>query len=465
MSMAEDLYQRSPRWAQTVLMNLRAVGIQRERYGPVFRRIRDEWEESQWWDTARMREWQDAQLRDMVRYCHDRIPYYRRKFSELRIDPLGIAGVADLPRLPLLTKEDVKRAGKDIMAPGVKLIHGHTSGTTGTPLSLWYDQLTCIVNNVADWRQKGWAGLRPGDWCGVFLGRVIVPTRQTRPPFWRNNYLHKHLWFSAFHMSDENLPAYVGEIRRRGLQFLEGYPSTLFILARHLNKSGVKLPMRAVFTSSETLHRIQREAMAEAFQCPVFDFYGHAERCIFAGECGESDGKHLCEEYGVTEVVDDRGQPVPIGESGWLVGTSLWNRGMPLLRYRTSDISSILEGSCPCGRKLRRMAAVSTKAEDIVVTPDGRFVSPSVLTHPFKPYDQILKSQLIQDAPDRLLVKIVPSSAFGAEQKAGLLRALQERVGDRMRLDLEVVDDIPPERSGKFRWVISRVKHDRAVTW
>lgn len=321
-----------------------------------------------------------------------------------------------------------------------------------------------VVNTVADWRQKSWGGMEPGDWWGLFLGRVVVRTENTEPPFWRVNYVHNQVWFSAFHMSSENLDDYVREIRRRGLRFLEGYPSTLFILAKHIRSRGERLPMDTVFTSSETLHEVQRETIADAFDCEVYDFYGLAERVIFAGECEEHEGKHLFQEYGITELVDDEGRVVPDGETGWLTGTTLWNRGMPLIRYRTSDLSW-KKAPCECGRGLQRIASVTTKAEDVVVTPEGRFISPSVLTHPFKPFDEIRRSQIIQEERHRLRVRLVAEKGFGSTEEEKLRGSLLERLGGGVEVEIEYEDEIPPDPSGKFRWVISRVSHSRKVSW
>lgn len=454
-------------WAQTLLLNAHALRIQRERYGRAFRDLQAEWDASQFWKPERMRSWQDERVRKLVRFAYERVPYYRRSFDAHGVSPNAIHGVEDLPRLPILTKEDVRAAGAELLAEGMhdQLVHGHTSGTTGSPLSLMYDRGMCVANNVADWRQKQWAGLHLGTWHALILGRVVVPTNQRQPPYWRANHVHRQLWMSAFHMSDERLPLYADELRRRGVRFLEGYPSTLYILARHLLRAGTTLPMHAAFTSSETLLPIQREAISKAFECEVFDFYGLAERVLFAAECEQHDGKHVFEEYGVTEVVDDSGAPVRDGQPGWLVGTSLWNFGMPLIRYRTSDISSRIAQPCACGRGLGRIAAVTTKAEDIIVTPDGRFISPSVLTHPFKPFDQLVKSQIVQDESDHVLVKLVPSASFTDEHRDKLVAGLRERLGTAMRISVDVVQDIPAERSGKFRWIISRVPHECGVSW
>jgi phenylacetate-CoA ligase len=463
----ESVYSRSPAWAQTLMLNAHALRIDRHRYGAPYREAVRRLLEQERWERDALDEYQDERIRVVVEAAYARSPYYRSLLDEHGIRPSDIRGRSDLPRLPVLTKDALRSRGAEVCTsskPRPGWLHGHTSGTTGSPLSLWYDRNTCVMTNAVDRRQKAWGGMSDTDWIGVFLGRTIASPGQTRPPFWRANRVHRQLWFSSFHMTDENLDLYVDEIRRRGIHFLEGYPSTLFILAQHVVRRGGDLPMRAVFTSSETLHELQRETIEAAFGCRIFDFYGHAERTIFAAECEAHAGKHLAEEFGYTEVVDENDQPVPEGEVGYLVGTSLHNTAMPMIRYRTGDLSAMVREPCECGRTLVRIRDVATKAEDIVVTPDGRMISPSILTHPFKPFDQIIKSQLIQDRPDHLLVKIVPSAEFLPSHEQALRERLQERLPG-MTLDIAVVEDIPRERSGKFRWVISRVDHACRFAW
>jgi phenylacetate-CoA ligase len=468
MVSANDLYGLAPPWLQTVMLNAYAYRIERHRYGRPYRKRLELLLESECWDPERMREYQNDRVRFMTRYAYDKSPFYRERFDAAGVRPDDIRGTNCLERLPLLTKEDIRERGAQLQTrrkPERGWLHGHTSGTTGTPLGLWYDRDLCILNNALDARQKRWGGMKDGDWLGLLLGRVIVPIEQQRGPFWRRNRIQRQVWFSSFHLSEENLPLYIDEIRRSELQFIEGYPSTLFILANHLKSRGETLPIRAVFTSSETLHGVHRETIEAAFECGVFDFYGLAERVLFASECRAHAGRHLAEEFGFTEIVDGEGRRVAPGQPGYLVGTSLHNTAMPMLRYRTSDVSSIETAPCSCGRALPRISDVTTKAEDIIVTPDGRMIAPSILTHPFKPFDQIVQSQLVQDTADTLRVRIVPSSRFGEEEQRSLLRSLQERLGPEMRIDLELTNEIPREKSGKYRWVISRVDHSNLVNW
>lgn len=464
----EAIYRKSPPALQTLFLNAFAAKIAIHRYGPKYERAVQELRERERWPRDRMAQWQDERVRELIQFAYQNSELYRRRLDEAGVRPGDVRGTEDLPRLPLLTKDDVRNSLPGILtasSPRRGWLHGHTSGTTGAPLDLWYDRETAILNNAVDRRQKIWGGMEKGDWLGLILGRVVVSPERDRPPFWNTNYVLRQVWFSAFHLEDATLPAYVEEIRRRRLRFLEGYPSTLYILARGLLEAGERLPIKAVFTSSETLHEVQREAIETAFECRIFDFYGHAERVIFATECERHDGKHVCEEYGFTEVVNAAGEPAQAEELGYLVGTSLQNRAMPMIRYRTGDVSRIIEEPCECGRSSRRIASVSTKAEDLIVTPEGRLISPSIMTHPFKPFPQIKKSQIIQESLTEVNVRLVVDESWSDELQRELMAGLERRLGGNMHVRVSRVTDIPPEPSGKYRWVISQVDHAAHVAW
>lgn len=456
----DAIYRGSPAWLQTLFLNAYAASIESRRRGKPYRNAIRQLLESQYWPRRRIEEYRDERIRAVVRKAYDQSLYYHHVLSAAGLTPSDIRGRVDLTRLPLLTRDTLRKRPAELLTllrPSRNWSQGHTSGTTGSPLSVWYDRTTSMLTDAVEWRQKVWGGMTDRDWIGILLGRVVVPAASQNPPFWRVNRIHRQVWFSSFHMNDENLESYINEIRRRRLRFLEGYPSTLFTVAQYLVRRGLSLPMQAVFTSSETLNDLQSETIEAAFGSKPFDFYGHAERTIFATECERHDGKHLAEEYGFTEVVDEEGQRVPDGEEGYLVGTSLHNTAMPLIRYQTGDISAILPDPCACGRTLIRIQSLTTKAEDIIVTPDGRIISPKILANAFKPISQILNSQIIQDEIDHLKIKIRPSNEFTKLQEGQLRSGLSARLGPMMKIEFEFVDDIPRERSGKFRWVISRV--------
>lgn len=456
-------YDLMPPSVQSALVGAFSARLERQRYGGRFPEFRALLADSQWWDRQRMGQWQDERLRAIVRHAYEHVPYYRELFDKHGIQPQKFRGREDLPRIPVLTRDTIKSRINDLKSRRPEdraLSEGHTSGTTGSPLSVYYSADAITMNYAVMDRQYQWAGARlerDGDRAAVVRGNVVVPLTQKRPPFWRHNRNLNQLLMSSFHLTPDNLVSYFEALREFQPTVIDGYPSSLYVIAKVLLNKGDRLPLKAAITSSETLYDFQREAIETAFQCRVFDYYAAAERVIFAVECDRHQGHHLCEEYGVTEVVDDAHQPLPDGQEGLMVGTSLHNIGMPMIRYRTTDRTALKTHACGCGRPLPLMEDVTTKAEDLLRLRDGRLIPPSVLTHPFKPLDSIEASQLVQTDLDRLLVRLIPRPEYSDKDAQHLVRELKARLGADMRIDIELVDTMPRTARGKFKWVISEV--------
>ena len=456
----EKIYNHSPSFLQNLLVNLYGLEIFFREYGKKFQKRLKEFEKTQWYSLDELKEYQNEKLKALIKHCYENVPYYRRVMDEKKLRPADISSVDDLPKLPVLTREHIKNNFSMLIARNYKpskLILGHTSGTTGSPLEFFYDNQICLIKNVVDWRQKRWAGINPGDKLALFLGRVVVPITQKKPPFWRPNWILNHLFFSSFHMSNENIDKYIDKLEQFKPRAIDAYPSTAYIIARFLLSRNKTFPLKAVFTSSETLFPQQREAIEKAFECKIFDLYGLAERVVFATECPVHEGHHLNMDFGVTEILAKNNQPAGPGEMGRIVGTGLHNHGMPLIRYQTSDISSIKAKKCSCGREFPLMEDVTTKDEDIITAKDGRLISSSILTHPFKPMHNVAESQIIQEDREYIRIKIVRHPTYEEKDTQYLLDEFKKRVGNDMKIEIEFVEFIPRTKVGKFRWVISKV--------
>ncbi len=460
---AAALYNLAPVWGQNLILTGYSALLDRERYGGQFGAYRDLLKKAERYSSSELAAYQDERLRATVQHAYETVPFYRRRFDEQKLKPLDIRGQGDLPKLPLLTRADIRTHFDDLRSREVSrgsMRTGHTSGTTGTPLTVGYDADTVWMAYAALDRHYRWAGCRlarDGDRIAVARGNVIVPLEQRTPPFWRMNRYQNQLLLSSFHLSKQNLPAYFDALARFKPAVLDGYPSTLYLLAKFLQSRGETFPLRAAITSSETLYDFQRQVIEERFACRVFDYYALAERVVFSSECDRHEGHHLAMEYGVAEIVDGEGQPLPSGSVGKLVGTSLHNKAMPLIRYVTNDMTSLREKPCSCGRGLKIMDDVTTKAEDVLTLKDGRLISPSVLTHPFKPLDCIEGSQIIQQDRDSVIVRLIPGAAYTQAHTDHLVGELQARLGDDIRIEVQMVDRLEPAANGKFKWVTSHV--------
>lgn len=459
----KKLYDVSPVALQNILLTGYSALLDRERYAKGFEAFRKTMAETQWLTATELEEFQNEKLRLVVRHAYETVPYYKKIFNERKLTPEDIKIGEDLVKLPVLTREDITINFKELISTAFiprHLKYGHTSGTTGSPLEIGYDSTVVYATYAALDRQYQWAGCRlakDGDRIAALRGNVIVPLRQKNPPFWRYNRLHNQLLLSSFHLSPQNLPFYLKEVEKYQPTVFDGYPSTLYVFAKFLKNNGKKYPLKAVISSSETMYDFQRETIEESFQCRVFDYYALAERTVFATECDRHEGHHLCMEYGISEILDEKNEPLPKGKTGKLVGTSLHNYGMPLIRYVTNDMTALRNHASSCGRGLELMDDVTTKAEDTLTLKDGRLISPSVLTHPFKPMNSVEESQIIQKEMDRIIIKIVPRKDYSEADTQHLVREMKNRLGEEVRIDIQIVDRLEQTKSGKFRWVISEV--------
>ena len=164
MVMLETLYQKSPIMLQTMFLNAKALELYFERYGKKFWQLSKEFDRNQWLSQTELEVNQDDRLQLLIKHAYDTVPYYHDAMKVLKLAPSDFKTKADLPKLPTLKKDDVKKHASRMISttyPKYLLRHGHTSGTTGSPLDFHYDITTCVVHHVVDWRQKqmGWVKL------------------------------------------------------------------------------------------------------------------------------------------------------------------------------------------------------------------------------------------------------------------------------------------------------------------
>lgn len=457
----QNLYGHLPIALQDAVVTRYGRRILKERFGPEYRRLSAFLEDSERFSREEQRAYQEERLAALVAHAYRTVPYYRDVMDSLKLRPSDVAALEDLPKLPILSRDDVIAQRGRLVSDRANrraLRRATTSGTTGSPLAVYWDERVSVMNNACHQRTRRWAGFAFGRRYATLMGRVVVPLKQKGPPFWRLNASWNQLLLSPVHLNAENLPHYVGALRETGVEALEAYPSSAYVLARYLESIGETLPLDVVFTSAEPLLDFEREIVETRFQCRVFDAYSQTERVMYCSECEKHVAHHVFQEYGVLELVDLEGHPVERGAMGHVVATGLHNYSMPLIRYAVGDTAALsLREECECGRTLPLLDGVSTKAEDIVVTPDGRMISPSVLTHVFKWVDAAAKSQILQHRPDELLIKLVRRPDYRDEHEAAIRRGLAGRIGSEVRIRFEYVDDIPLSGRGKFRRIISTV--------
>ncbi len=427
-------------------------------FTPYFHETLDTWEERVNDPVGVQRERQWELLACLIERAREHVPYYR--FLEPVIDTGDAASSIEktLANIPPLEKEVYRARSRDFVSRDVpirRLQQRSTSGTTGTALPVWHTPERIAEGHAAVWRQRRHFGVKIDDPVINFTGQVIVPLQQQKPPFWRSDYLSGMTLFSMYHLSQPNLSSYIDAIRSAPATYVHGYPSVLHLVSRAMVELDRCLPqgqLEGVFTHSESVLAFQRETIERAFGAPVRDYYHSTEETVSMTACS-LNRLHVDMEYGLVEV-----EPVEETEDyvrGPLLVTGLGNLATPFIRYRIGDVGTRLKGACECGRPGDVFLDIDGRIEDYVSTPDGRLVGR--LDHIFKEQYEIEEAQIVQEDIDSIAVLVVAGDRFSDKHRKNLEREVHARLGERIRVDIELVPAIPREPNGKFRAVKSLV--------
>jgi phenylacetate-CoA ligase len=417
-------------------------------------------EESQWWPRERIERDRLERLSQFLCTVGSTVPYYERIFQRNGFDPASVRGLADLTVIPFLTKALIRsntEALKARGAAGAGLARYNTGGSSGEPLVFYIGKDRVSHDVAAKWRATRWWGVDIGDPEIVVWGSPIELGAQDWVRSVRDRVLRSTL-LPAFEMSKARLDAFVAEIRAKRPAMLFGYPSALAHIAQHAQAAGARLDdvgIRVAFVTSEKLYPEQRDRIASIFGCRVANGYGGRDAGFIAHECPEG-GMHICAEDIIVEIVDADGSPVAPGAAGEIVVTHMATETFPFIRYRTGDIGALDERICECGRGLPLIREIQGRTTDFVVAQDGTVMHGLALVYVVRDLPGIAKFKIVQESVDHTKVLLVANADFDRDNVARIRTAMAQRLGRSVTIDVEFVEDIPAERSGKYRYVVSK---------
>jgi phenylacetate-CoA ligase len=414
-------------------------------------------EASQWWPRPQLDARRVDRLRMLLVDAARHVPYYRRAFERAGFDPSQLRELGDLANLPFLTKALIRSNTEALKADDAATLQRYnTGGSSGEPLVFYIGKARVSHDVAAKWRATRWWGVDIGDPEVVLWGSPIELGSQDRMRLLRDRVLRTKL-LPAFDMSIANLDRFVAEIRARRPRMLFGYPSALAKVAAHAKTRGQRLDDLGIcvaFVTSEMLYEHQREIIGAAFGCRVANGYGGRDAGFIAHECPKG-GMHISAEDLIVEIVGPDGEPVEDGRPGEIVVTHLATRDFPFIRYRTGDVGGLAQRLCPCGRSLPLLEEIQGRSTDFVIAADGTVMHGLALIYILRDLPQIASFKIVQESRQRILVKIVAGADLPATLEAHIRQGFQARLGAGVEIAIERVDMIEPERSGKFRYVVS----------
>ena len=421
--------------------------------------MRKELEVSQWWDQNRLQELQLSRLYRLLTHAEIHVPYYHSLFAKIGFKAEDVRSLADLTRLPLLEKSKIRVNTDALKSENAQNLHRfNTGGSSGEPLIFYIGKERVTHDVAAKWRATRWWDVDIGDREMVVWGSPIELGAQDIFRTLRDRLFRTRL-LPAFEMSEQKLDRFLDEIRAMRPKMLFGYPSALSHIARHAEESGRHmddLGIRVAFVTSERLYDEQRQQISKTFACQVANGYGGRDAGFIAHECPRG-GMHITAEDIIVEIVDPQGAPLPCGEAGEIIVTHLATKDFPFIRYRTGDIGVLDSKPCICGRGLPILKEIQGRSTDFLVAQSGTVIHGLALIYVLRDMPQIRNFKIIQESQELTRVWVVTDEGLSPEARAKIELGFKARLGQAVNVVIEEMAEIPAEKSGKFRYVMSKV--------
>lgn len=404
----------------------------------------------------------DARVRRIVRYAARTVPFYRDALAKLGLDPREIRTARDLARLPIVTKDDLRRDPEAFVSAsraGRLAIPFETSGSTGSRVRILHDRRSLLANIAYGERERavvarllgresGYREVRLG-YAGGTLDKVY-------------DFYRDHTWIPS---RPRRLDLSVTEPLARNVEAIDafapdilfGYGTYLHAIARAKAAGTIAMkPPKLVIYASEPLSLAARREIEDALGAPVISRYTAVEAFKIAYLCEKRGGFHVHEDLAHLRIVGEDGRDVRDGDTGVIVLSNLVNRGTVILNYLTTDLSRWSDERCECGRTLRMLGEIDGRTEDLLHLANGRIVHPRGVWGVLKPHPEVLGYQLVQREPSRFLLKLVMATADDYARLAPqLARDMETTLGPGMSVEAERCDEVPRLAGGKVRMVVA----------
>lgn len=375
----------------------------------------------------------------IFRKAYTKSSFYHKLYTEAGIKLEDIKCLGDISKLPVVTKDMILHQSDALLTTSKwKLLKNRTSGTTGTPLTVFEDWKSI-------WKEQAYFYCYRKR-CGYIYGQPLVSLRGNLGRKDTMMYVHisNTLYLSSYNINEQTVGAYYKGIEKRSPQAIEGYPSSLYNLALLLKDKELYCNIPVCFTSSENLLDFQRQLIEERFQTKIFDHYGTTERTIRISESIKHDGYFEDPGYSINEYLKDR-----------VVSTSLINSAFPLIRYQSSDVVILKENTKDERVSIDR---IQGRSGNCIKGKDGSIYNNAALTFILTYSHNIRYAQFIQKKNGKVLLNIVPEAVFSSQNLDELKQMIDLKIGlSNLELEINLIkeQDLIYTTRNKYSYIIS----------
>jgi phenylacetate-CoA ligase len=451
------LFFKLPILFQSFLISLYNIKSYRERYGGKYKLYLKAFQKNNSLSLKELNKIQERRYQEFFNFTRNNSKYYQNLYKDIEKS----VEITSIKSLPILNKETLRSNIKDVYTISKSEgILSKTGGTTGKSLEVLFthDNMQERFAQLDNFRES--FGYKLGCKTAWFSGKSLLSKKDiNKKRFWKTDYWYKVRYYSTFHIKDEYLKYYLENLIKFNPEFLVGFPSTMVEIAKYGYKNNYDFPkntVKAIFPTAETLTKDSRAILETFFNSNVYDQYASSEGAPFIFEC-KNHKLHLELQSGVFEVLDDNDLPT---NKGRLVVTSFTTHGTPLIRYDIGDSIELSNETCTCGNNNPLVIEILGRIDDFIYSPEVGKINLGNISNTLKGTVGIIKFQVHQNKLDELdLLLVVDPALYKDKIENMFLLNWRERVGKNMKIKIKLVDDIPNEKSGKYRIVKNNIKH------
>jgi phenylacetate-CoA ligase len=416
------------------------------------------------WSPEKMQEFALKNVRDIVDYAYNNTEFYHEEFKKAGYLPNSINKLADLEFLPIVTKKKLREAisSKTIFPNNTEIENlsaSSTTGSTGEPLTVFYDEPTNRTKSVNFVRSLELMGVKPFDRC---------------LQIWRkkeSGIIHKTLSFLKLYkgisvvdifdvkgsaINSEGLKGIVGEIKKFRPDTIHGYVSALYVLARYLKSNRIDIRPKRVICCAEYLPHTVWDELKEIYRCPIYNLYGGTEAGLVALSTDDVSKKmFFVDDFYWSEMVGEDGKTVNPGNVGRILITNYYSRAMPMIRYEIGDVA---EPSTEFHGPFRTAKEIYGRINDIFVLPNRKLFFSHNWHIYFRDFPGLDRFKVVQEELNKISINLLPNNKEALLQNLDKLKnILQSSLGNDVILNINIVEALPFGPGEKFRAVESKI--------
>jgi len=412
-------------------------------------------QKSQLWSRTQIDNYQNIKLRKLVDHTYNHVPFYNELFQDLRLRPEDIQTKNDLVKLPIITKDDLKRSKGKHLATNLNkknLIFSSSSGSTGEPFQFYSTRKAESIRMASAIRSWNWMGYRLGD-------KYVKVSMNPRNSLIKKlqDYFNNSLYLSANQLISSEFKKLLKEIHKYNPKFIRCYPVPLHYLAQQIKEDNTYYKGEGLFgiiTPGSKLHDEVRKEIEDVFNIKIFDAYSCEGGSVFA-ECPSHEYYHPAEESAISEFIEDSFTTSDHERPFRHITTDLHNFASPFLRYDTQDY--IVLGNqqrCSCGSNYMNIKRIKGRDSDILRTPSGKLLIVENFVAYFEWIHEVDQIQVIQEKSDEIIINLIVNSSFTPAINQKISSYWANYIGSDVNVIVDVVKEIKLTPTGKHRTVI-----------